>query len=254
MTFSDINRFIRLSHLLFQSKYADSSLGILWIPLSNLFLIGVLVAIFGSQNPDDLWFYVGYISVGYITWSFVSDTINNHCDTFRTKRNELYAPNTTLSEIFIKALVERVYLLCMNLVCLSFLFFGQVVENPMQLLFFPLALILVLLQSYYTSVLFSISTLFFPDFKRYLANLTRVLFFASPIFWGFRGELGGARFYFFSYNPVTYFLETFRFSLGGEIRMEITYVLTVTCSMVIVTMILANAAMAILPKYARNIQ
>lgn len=250
----EISRYFMLAHLLLKGKYADSRLGILWVPLTNLFLIAILVAIFGSKNKEIVWHFAGYISVGYICWAFIADSISNYCDVFRTRRSELQAPGVKTYSIFLRALVERVYILVFNLIALSFLFIPVLLDNYERLIYLPLALLLIMLQSYFLTLLLSMCVLFLPDIKRLLANLVRILFFSSPIFWGFGGEISGARGYFYHYNPVTYFIELVRYSLGVSVNLPINEILLTTVAITAATSFLALVMVKALPKYSLNIQ
>lgn len=252
--FEDLKRHFKSTHLNYQSKYTDSLIGVFWIPLSSLFLIAVLVAIFGSSRSEELWQYAAYITVGYIVWGFVADTINNHNDVFRAKRNEFSSPGSTVADVFFKTLVERLYLFSINFLCLSFLFVPGALSNWEQLSFFPLALVLLIIASVSICYIFSIFTLYFPDFKRIVGNFTRVLFFASPIFWGHGGVTGGARTVFYTYNPVTYFLEVVRYSLGIPVSMEVDTLYLVASAISFGIAMFAFMLYRLTPAYARNIQ
>ena len=251
---SEVYRQFKACHILLQSKYSDSKLGILWVPISSLFLVGVLVAIFGVGHSDELLDYAAYISVGYICWGLIADTLNNHGDIFRSKKSILTSPGVTLNFVLVNSLIERVYLAAVNFLGMAFLFAGNVIDAPSHLLFFPVAVVIVLTQAYATSILLSLGTLFFPDLKRLISNVTRVLFFASPIFWGFGGSLGGAREYFIHYNPVSYFLDIFRFSLGGESVIGYERAFTISALIAVGTFLAAYLALRTLPNYFRNIQ
>ncbi len=254
MNLLDLKRYFLLSHLTYKSKYADSMIGIFWIPLSSLFLIAVLTLIFSSNDSIKLTEYAAYIGVGYITWGFIADTLNAHCDVFRNKRNDLNSPGTSIGDVFLQALVDRVYVYLLNLFTLSFVFIAGLVYEWDRLGLFVISLILLFLTSFLVSYLTSTITLYFPDFKRLISNLTRILFFSSPIFWGFGSSLSGARAHFYSYNPITYFLELMRYSLGGEINMDVMLAFN--------TVVLINLALGVLcfslyklqPSYLKNIQ
>jgi len=254
MNFSDIKRFFLLSHLTYRSRYADSVIGVFWIPLSSLFLISVLVLIFSGSESNSLQRYASYISLGYLTWSFISDTLNNHCDVFRTKRNDLGAPNVKIADVFMKALVDRTYLLTIKLVCLCFIYVGGIVWSFERLFIFVLTSMILLLTSFFLSYLFSMATLFFPDFKRLISNFTRVLFFASPIFWGFGGQITGARYYFYTFNPITYYLELMRFSFGAEISISAYLALKVVLVGLLIIVLLSYLTNKASPVFLRNIQ
>lgn len=250
----DLKRYFLLSHLTYKSKYADSYIGILWIPLSSLFLIAVLTLLFSSGGVEELGGYARYICVGYIVWGFISDTINSHCDVFRAKRNDLNSPGVKVSGVFLQALVDRVYIFLLNFVLLSFIFaFGIQFEIERAVLFLA-ALITLFSASFLVSYFTSILTLYFPDFKRVISNLTRILFFSSPIFWGFGSELSGARLYFYNYNPVTYFLELMRYSLGGEINMSPYNALEVIVIINVVLVCISFTLYKLQPPYLKNIQ
>jgi ABC-type polysaccharide/polyol phosphate export permease len=253
MSFKDIRRYFLLSHLTYKAKYADSSIGILWIPISNLFLIAVLTLIFNSGEAK-LLAYASYITVGYISWGFLSDTLNGGCDVFRARRNDLGSPGTSIANVFVQALIDRVYVFLLNCIALSFLFLPGALFEMERLFVLIVALTSIVTTSFLCSYLTSVFTLYFPDFKRLIGNLTRILFFSSPIFWGFGTVLSGARLYFYTYNPITYFLELMRYSFGGDINMSITVAVETVVLINLVLAVLCFMAFKLQPPYIKNIQ
>ena len=253
MNLKDIRRYFLLSHLTYKAKYADSAIGILWIPISNLFLIAVLTLIFKSGEAK-LLAYASYITIGYISWGFISETMNAGCDVFRARRNDLSSPGTSVANVFIRSLIDRVYVFLLNFIALSFLFLPGTVLDIERFLVLIVALTSMFTASFLCSYLTSMFTLYFPDFKRLISNLTRILFFSSPIFWGFGTVLSGARLYFYTYNPITYFLELMRYSLGGEINMSITVAIETVMLINLVLAVSCFIAFKLQPPYIKNIQ
>lgn len=249
-----LKRYFLLSHMTYKSKYADSFIGVIWIPLSSLFLIAVLTLIFRSSPDLDFWSYTAYISLGYITWGFVSESLNGHCDVFRAKRTDLNSPGVKVYEVFLKALVDRTYIFLLNLVFLSFLFFGGIIWDPIRLLVFIGGLVALFVASFLVTYVFSVICLFFPDFKRLISNFTRILFFSSPIFWGYGSQLQGMKQYFYTYNPVTYFLEIIRYGLGVKINMSLEYGSGVIFLIIGFLILLSLLLSKITPSYLKNIQ
>ena len=254
MNLVDLKRYFLLSHLTYKSKYSDSFIGVFWIPISSLFLIAILTLIFSPGPELNLMSYAAYITVGYLTWGFVSESLNGHCDVFRAKRTDLNSPGVLVFEVFLKALVERLYVFLLNLVCMSFLFIGEIIWEPIRALAFVVGFIALLVSSYLVTYVFSVICLFFPDFKRLIANLTRILFFSSPIFWGYGTELKGMRELFYTYNPISYFLEIIRYGLGVDINMELQQALSVLLLIVVGLSITSFLISKLTPPYLKNIQ
>jgi ABC-type polysaccharide/polyol phosphate export permease len=254
MSWLDLKRYFLLSHLTYKSKYADSFIGILWIPLSSLFLIAVLTLVFRSNPNLDLLAYSSYITIGYLAWGFISESLNSHCDVFRVKRTELNSPGTQLFEVFLRALIDRIYVLFLNLFSLSFIFISGIIWEPFRVLVFFGALFSLMIASYLVTYLFSVICLFFPDFKRLISNFTRILFFSSPIFWGYGAELSGTREYFYLYNPITYFLETIRYGIGVDINMDVGHAFYVLFVIISCLAIASFFISKLTPPYLKNIQ
>lgn len=210
---TEIKRWLAISIYEVSGRFADTRLGILWLPISNLFIIALLVGLFAHGNNDGILHFAQYVGFGYIMWVFISDSINGGAMVLKSQLGFASSNNMSITQLFLKMTIERGYVLMLSIVTVSpLLLWGDPFQIIPKIMLLISAIILSILVSFYLSYVLSVAVLFVPDLGKFINSMTRFMFFASPVFWVNNGE--GIRGILSSYNPIAWFLTLGRQALG----------------------------------------
>lgn len=212
---SRLVRFFHISLIEARSERRASRLGILWKPLSTLLFTGVLALVFIHPQTDSIGKFYLYVLAGYVAWGFISTSIATSTNVIQRKYDFAIHNNLTLAGLFSKLLIDRVFLLLLDI---GLLFAAIVILAPGQidlhlLLIIPLLLMFCFV-SLATAYLVNLLVISHPDLDAIFEVAVRFMFFASPVFWGAEGSATGLRAVLLDYNPVVYFLSVFRQAFG----------------------------------------
>ena len=197
----------------------DSVLGLLWGLFGPLATTAVMYAIFSTRYAAGVATYPLYLLLGIVLVNFFSGVTRELMTLFRSRQglllNTTVAPEllaiSGVSMVVYKLLVEL--LLCLGLG----VWYGQ--------LSWPgLALLLPLLTAYLAlasgvGLLLAIVLVFSRDAEQIWLMMTRVLFFATPVFYTLDSVSPVVRGLLYWLNPLTPFLISFRdlFMGGGAL-------------------------------------
>lgn len=225
-------RFLRISFLELRAENRMTVLGVLWIPATSVLFAFVLAVLFrpiAGSTPAHGFLYV---LVGYSLWQFIASTFNSSIDLMRLQFNNAVHNGLSLSGLYLKALSDRAVELALNLAVCSLAMLvidpGALVRSA-ALLF--LAVGMVLIASLAASYLVSLASLLFPDLGRLIKTSTRFLFFVSPVFWSIEATGQPIRLAIYSFNPVSYYLETMRQAFGIEAYAPQSWVVSVAITL-----------------------
>jgi ABC-type polysaccharide/polyol phosphate export permease len=209
-------RFLHISLLEASSQYQGTRLGLLWIPLSTLIFTAMLALVFRHSDTMPFYEFFLYVLSGYSLWRFIQASVVGSTDIIQNKLDFAIHNNLTLAGLFGKLLVDRLFEYALNL---GLLVVATVLLAPqylgLNLLLFPLFLLIVIAVSVAVAYLVNILTVFVPDMAAVIQAGVRFVLFASPIFWS---PANGTdfRLVLATYNPVAYFLGLARQVFGVE--------------------------------------
>jgi lipopolysaccharide transport system permease protein len=202
----------------FEKKYAGSALGLLWYPLYSALLLAmycfVYMVIFKMRYRDfGQYDYVLFIFSGLVPYLGFSDAVA--AATPSVKANIALIKNAVfpVELIPIKQLLVSVAGLFISLGVLLVLI-APTSHLGWHLLYLPVSIALLVL--FTAGVVWFVSALaaLIPD-ATYVVNLLLLFFmFISPIGYS-PNQVGGMPHYFVLANPMTWLIESFRFSLLG---------------------------------------
>ena len=208
-------RWFLISYYETKSNYNNTKIGLLWVPLANMVFVVLLVMLFATGGRQGIADYFVYVSLGFMVWIFVADTLAQGANVFSTKKEFAISNNLNISSLLTKETMDRFFrhLLNIGLLFLIMIIFVQNV-TIIRLLMYGLFLVFAFLTSYYLSYLLSSIVLLVPDIGKGIPTLTRFMFFASPVFWrtDINATLSGVdgtmnfRVLLQHFNPVSYYL------------------------------------------------
>jgi len=195
-------------------RYRRSILGPFWITLSMAAFIAVLGVIYSRIFNVDVATYLPFLTLGYVTWGFIAQTVNESCGAFQE------------GERIIKQLRLPYGLYVFRVVWRNFLIFLHtiVIFVPVALVFrvWPgahgllavLGIILLLANLNGIAMVLAILAARFRDIAPIVVTVMQILLFATPIMWPV-SSLGGAV-WIAQINPFYHFIELIRAPLLGD--------------------------------------
>lgn len=209
-------RFMHIAYLEAKSEYQHTRLGLSWIPLSVIVFAGTLALVFKPAGEDRIETFFLYVLVGYIQWSFISDSITGSTTIIQRNLDFALHNNLNLETLFLKKAIDRLFRYLVSLapaIAIGLAFDWHAAEYMPLLI--PM-LIIVFVASVSVSYIVNVVTVFYSDMANAINIFMRFLFFASPIFWSNGAEDNTVRHIFSTYNPVSYYLSIARQCLGVE--------------------------------------
>jgi lipopolysaccharide transport system permease protein len=210
-------RFFQISYLEAASEYSATRIGVLWMPLTTLIFCLVLGLVFHSPGANESrWIFFLYVLSGYVTWTFIADTVSASTSIIQQKLDFAVHSNLSLAGLFAKLVCDRLFEFGINILVLV----GAIVLIAPDrlgvglLLFVPFVIVLSV-TSLAVSYLINLLTVYVPDLANVVKAGVRFMFFATPVFWS-AAERSDIRVVLERYNPASYYLKMGRQVFGIE--------------------------------------
>jgi ABC-type polysaccharide/polyol phosphate export permease len=198
-----------------KQRYRRSIIGPWWISLSMLIFILAMGIVFSRLFRQNLDEYIPFFTAGFLFWTFISSSINEAAEIFKSNGGFIKQINLPFSLYVYKHLVRQCICLLHNLVIyiLVCVFFKC---NPgwKALLVFPGFLLLVF-NVYWICFLTAIICARFRDMIPIITNCIQIAFFVTPISW--TPKLLDSNSSILKLNPLAYLLDIVRSPLLGQL-------------------------------------
>jgi ABC-2 type transport system permease protein len=196
-------------------RYRRTKVGAFWETINISLLICSIGLVSSALFNRDFSEIVGPLSIGLIIWSALSSSINQGCSTFITNSNFIKNSPVNIT-ILIGRTLFAIYLTFLHqiVICLPLYFFG-VLNLTYATLFVVPGIIIFAVNSFWVIGLFGFICSRYRDLRMVIENLTRLLFFLTPVFWSPEFLPAHKRF-IIDFNPFYYFIELVRSPLLGK--------------------------------------
>lgn len=192
-----------LAKVKFKLRNEGSYLGILWYLLNPLFLFTLLFFIFNDRIGSNISQYPLYLLTGIILFSFFQSCTFESTKTIFENRGIIKSLKFPYESLILANILNYLISHLFEIVIfIVFLIISKV--NLIYLLIYPLILIFFGLFIYGISLTLSALTVYIPDSENIWNFFTKLLWFATPIFY----EIGGQTKLFILnlFNPMYYFI------------------------------------------------
>lgn len=216
-----------------KDRYRRTVLGPFWITIglgSLVFMVGFIYpSIFGTTVDD----YMPYVSAGFVSWFFISNTIIESVDVFNRASQisrQIRLPYTVFVYVgvFRNTITYFHYILVYLVVVL---FFGQNWDFATLMLLPGLAIFTVF--GVGAGVVLGILGARYRDVSQLTATGMQIMFFMTPVFW--RTTDMANRSSWIELNPLFHFVQILRAPLlGGEIPWESFLFTSIFSSMLLI--------------------
>jgi ABC-type polysaccharide/polyol phosphate export permease len=169
-----------------KARYRGSALGFFWSFINPLLLLLIYSFVFNvvlpGTRPPEIEPYALFLFCGILPWTWFSSSILESA-------NSLIANGNLIKKVLFPAEVLPVVTVLANLVhfclglpiLLAFLVYYRAPLDPIELVWFPVVILVQLMLSLGLAFLVSALTVHLRDLKDILSNLLTFWFFATPI-------------------------------------------------------------------------
>jgi ABC-type polysaccharide/polyol phosphate export permease len=198
-------------------RYRRSILGPLWITLTTAMFILFISSLYSGLMATQFTHYLINLSLGWIIWHFISDSVLLGARTFQKGAGILKNTNIDKFTLVLKTVLANLIVFTHNLVIplLVFVVVGFPFSHATWLVIPAFALIT--LSALWSAMLFGLLCARYRDIYQLLQASMRVLFFLTPILW--TPSLLPAKSpkrLFVDFNPFAHYLAIWRKPLMGE--------------------------------------
>ena len=164
-----------------RGKYKNSALGVIWTFLNPLLQLLVYAFIFPLILKSTQPFYVVFVCVGLVPWTFFTTSISQSAWTIIGNGNivkKVYFPREILPISVVTS--GMINFLISTLIIVAFCFiYGLGLTK--YVLFFPLVLLIQYILQLAISFILSAVTVYFRDLEHFVQIILQVMFYATPI-------------------------------------------------------------------------
>jgi lipopolysaccharide transport system permease protein len=197
-----------------KARYRGSVLGYFWSFINPLLLLLIYTFVFRIviRNDDpDAQPYALFMFVGILPWTWFSASLNESASSLITNGNlikKVLFPAEVLP--IVSVLANMVHFFLGLPILAVFLLWYQKPIDAVELLWFPVAVLVQLVFTTALALILSALTVHFRDIKDILSNLLTFWFFATPIIytWKMMDDLGYKK--YLDLNPFTHLAITYQ--------------------------------------------
>lgn len=200
-----------------RQRYRRSVFGPFWITLSTGVMVAAMGPLYGRLFNINITGYFQYIAISMVFWTYISTSINEACTVFIGAEGFIKQINLPFSSYVLKLLYRNTLYLLHNMIIVVIALFFFPPEKFSQLMYFPIAMLIVFMTLFFLSLGLGLLSARFRDIPQLVVNLVQVLFFISPIMW--RPDMLGPNGEFVAkINPFYHLIEILRCSLLGDVE------------------------------------
>jgi len=197
-----------------KARYRGSVLGFVWSFINPLLLLLIYTFVFSIVLParvENLDPYALFLFCGILPWTWFSQSVLE-------SSNVLIAGGNLIKKVLFPAEVLPVVSVLANMVhfflglpiLAAFLLYYRHVPVPLDLLWFPVVVLVQLVFTLGFAFLVSALTVHFRDFKDILSNLMTFWFFATPIIYPMAEAAKRGGKIYLDLNPMTHLMISYQ--------------------------------------------
>ena len=198
------------------TRYQRSRIGPFWLTINKGVLIAALSLVFGALFGLDKDYFLPYLAIGLIFWTYIAATLSDGCTTFSDSAGTILHVRMPLATLVAISLYRNVLILAHNalIIPLVFLIFWRPLGWD-ALLVLP-GLLLLIINLSWMSLVLAVVCARFRDVTEIVNNVLQVLFYVTPIIWTVELIRDRINFIWLQLNPFYHLLEIVRAPLMGD--------------------------------------
>ena len=192
-----------------RGKYKNSALGVIWTFLNPLLQLLVYALIFPLILRSTQPFYVVFVCVGLVPWTFFTTSVSQSAWTIISNGNivkKVYFPREILPISIVTS--GMINFLISTLIIVAFCFiYGLGLTK--YIIFFPLVLIIQYILQLAIAFILSAFTVYFRDLEHFIQIILQVMFYATPIVYAAQ-DIPAAFQIVMKLNPMAHIINGYR--------------------------------------------
>ncbi len=213
-----------------KARYRGSFLGPLWLVLNLGILVGGLSLVYGTVFGQPLRTFIPYLTAGFTSWWFVSNSITDSCGAFTVSSSLIRNQPLPIGIYPLQVIARQSLLLVHNLMVFVVvaIIFG-VAPTANMLLFLPaFVLVAALLSTIGVSI--AIICTRYRDIPHLIANVLTIAMLVTPIM--YLKNMLGARGALALWNPFFHMVDIMRSPLLGEAPLPVTWLVLIGANLI----------------------
>jgi ABC-type polysaccharide/polyol phosphate export permease len=201
-----------------------------WISLSMLIFILMMGVVFSRLFHQSLAEYIPFFTAGFLFWTFISTSIIEGAEIFRSNSGFIKQINLPFSLYIFKHLVRQIIFLMHNFIVylLVIVFFKF---NPGLAIFWEIpGFILFTINIYWICFFIAMICARYRDMVPMISSFVQIAFFITPISW--MPKLLDQNPSILKFNPLVYLLDIVRAPLLGAAPANASWVVCITMALV----------------------
>ena len=196
-----------------KARYRGSVLGFFWSFINPLLLLLIYSFVFSfviERGESDLEPYALFMFCGILPWTWFSSSLSESASVLMTGGNlikKVLFPAEVLP--IVTVLANMVHFLLGLPILVIFLLYYKPVPPVLELVWFPVAVLVQLVLTLGLALVLSALTVHFRDIKDILANVLTFWFFATPIIYSMP-QVPGRAHWMLNLNPFTHLAITYQ--------------------------------------------
>ena len=187
----------------FKLRNEGTYLGLVWYLLNPLLLFLLLLLVFQDRLGHNIESYPLYLLLGIIIFNFFQKTTSSATSGILQKAGLIKSIKLPNESIIISIIIRNIFEHIFEIIVFLILLIGFKVPL-LGIIFYPIILIILAAFIYGVSLILSSLTVYFTDLDNMWGFISRLLWFATPIFYSVGGQT--KLFLFNLFNPLYYFI------------------------------------------------
>lgn len=213
-----------------KQRYRRSVLGPWWVSISMLIFVAAMGKIFSRIFAQNLAEYVPFFTAGFLLWSFISNSINESTDLFKSSSGFIKQIKLPYNIYVLKFLTRNIIFLAHNFVVYFLVLWFFKLNPGWNILLAVPGLVLLVLNMYWICMLVALISTRYRDMVPIINSCLQILFFVTPISW--MPKLLGENSIVVKLNPIVYFLDIIRQPLLGLPTAPISWIVNISLALI----------------------
>lgn len=192
-----------------RGKYKNSALGVVWTFLNPLLQLLVYALIFPLILKTTQPYYVIFVCVGLIPWTFFITSVSQSAWTVIANGNivkKVYFPREILPISVVTSAMVNFLISTIIIVAFCFIYGLGLTK---YIVFFPIVLIIQYILQLGIAFILSAFTVYFRDLEHFIQIILQVMFYATPIVYS-SDTIPEAFRFIINLNPMAHIINAYR--------------------------------------------
>jgi lipopolysaccharide transport system permease protein len=196
-----------------RNRFAKSFVGPAWILLNLAMWVGGMGIIYGTLFQRPLDTYLPYLTIGFVCWGFLSQTIIDGGNAFVFAEGYIKQFTYPKQIYVLRVIVNASVPFAIGLVIFFIVTLAMGQRIGMGMLWALPGLALVLIVAYLHAFIMAYASVRFRDLPHGMTALLQVLMFVTPVFFTVDTLKKSGLDFVYKYNPLYYLIELVRYPL-----------------------------------------